>query len=214
MKILFLFAHPDDEAYGPAGTIAKLAQEHEVTVAVMCKGDRPGNESVAEERSSAFVRSCQLLGATPILGSFSDCRLEYVTTLSTIESVVAVIDPDMVYTHNISDIHKDHRLVAECAMVACRPKAGNNLRGLFMCELPASTAWAFNQIAPSFEPNVYFDVTEYMDLKEQSLQMYGTETYEAPDFRSLHGMQSLAQYRGTQIGVKYAEAFKLILSKN
>jgi len=45
MKILFIFAHPDDEAYGPAGTISKLAKDgNDVVVVSLCNGRRPGME--------------------------------------------------------------------------------------------------------------------------------------------------------------------------
>ena len=59
-KIFFLFAHPDDEAYGPAGTIAKLSKDNQVIVVSLCNGARPGYEHVADARSFAFIKSCDL----------------------------------------------------------------------------------------------------------------------------------------------------------
>jgi LmbE family N-acetylglucosaminyl deacetylase len=214
-KILFVFAHPDDEAYGPAGTINRLSQNNHVTVLSLCKGDRPGSEEVAQGRIDAFESSCKLLGVrSSILLDYSDCRLEYAPTLLEIEKVIARLNPDVVYTHNISDIHKDHRLVAECCMVACRPKVGSSIKQLYFCEMPSSTAWSIGELTPVFNPNVYVDITEFIEVKKTVLELYGTETYEFPDARSIEAVETLAKMRGFQSGVNYAEAFKLIFSKD
>ena len=213
MNILFVFAHPDDEAYGPAGTIAKLSKDNNITVLSLCRGNRPGSEEVSESRQSAFKESCALLGATPIILDYSDCQLEYNSTVKSIEQVIKETNPDAVYTHNISDIHKDHRLVAECCLVACRPKADLTIKELYMCEMIASTDWMFGQIEPHFIPNVYVDVADYIVTKRQAMELYSSELYEFPDARSIMSMETLARYRGKQVGLKYAESFKLVFSK-
>ena len=61
MNILFIFAHPDDEAYGPAGTIAKLSKHNNVSVVSLCQGNRPGNEKVSENRQKSFKEYWALL---------------------------------------------------------------------------------------------------------------------------------------------------------
>ena len=211
MKILFIFAHPDDEAYGPAGTIHKLANAgHSVTVVSMCKGDRPGSEEVSTGRMAGFEKSCMALGAAPIIFLGSDCKLEYCDTLKQIEEVVNDLEPEVVYTHSISDIHKDHRLVAECVMVATRPKPGSSIKELYMCELPSSTDWAFGQLGGSFVPNTYVDVSMEIYKKQQVMGYYTTETYDYPDARSIESIESFAMYRGKQVGMHRAEAFKQI----
>ena len=64
MRILFAFAHPDDEAFGPCCTIRKLVNEgHNVIVSSMCNGARPGAEHVSSKRKAAFAESCAILGA-------------------------------------------------------------------------------------------------------------------------------------------------------
>ena len=211
MRILFLFAHPDDESFGPAGTITSLVNDgHDVTVVSLCKGDRPGNEEVSNNRTEAFHESCSLMGAAGIVLDHSDCTLEFRPTLASIECVIKTIDPDIVYTHNISDVHQDHRLVAEACMIACRPKTGSTITALYMCEIPGATDWTFGQIEPQFIPNTYVDVTSNMNIKEQVLKNYSTETYEFPDARSVESMEVLAKYRGKQIGIEAAEAFKQV----
>lgn len=211
MNILFILAHPDDEAYGPAGTIAKLASTNNVTVVSLCNGSRPGNENVASVRAGTFMHTCESLGARYHLYNFQDCTLTYDSTLKLIEDVIKIEDPDIVYTHNISDIHKDHRLVAECCMVACRPKPESKVRALYMCEIPASTEWAFGQFG-EFKPNIFVDITEYMELKTKLLSQYQSEVYNAPDARSIENMQAIAAKRGMQVGVEFAEAFQLVFA--
>jgi len=210
LKILFIFAHPDDESYGPAGTIKKLSESNDVFVVSLCKGDRPGKEEVCESRRSAFIESCKILGASPIILENSDCSLEYRKTLSEIEGIVNSLKPNAVYTNNISDIHLDHRIVSETALVACRPKVGSSVKEFYMCEIPSSTDWSFSQIEPIFSPNKYVDISNYIDYKIKSLSLYETEIYDYPDSRSIKSVEILSMYRGKQIGCYHAESFKQV----
>lgn len=211
MNILFIFAHPDDEAFGPAGTIYQLSKTHNVTVASICQGNKPGFENVSISREKAFKNSCKLLGANGILGSGSDVRLGHSLASKEIEKLFCLHKPNIVYTHNISDLHKDHRLVAECVLVASRPKLSSTVKALYMCEMPSSTDWSFGQLEPQFKPNYYRKMQDKdMELKKKVMSLYNTETYPYPDPRSLKSMEILAMYRGKQVGVRVAEAFSQI----
>ncbi len=205
--ILFIFAHPDDEAYGPAGTIYKLAQENKVLVVSLCRGNRPEFESVEDERKQAFMESNKIMGTTAIILDGDDTKLEYNSTVKSVSLLVDNYRPDVVYTHNISDIHKDHRLVAEACMVACRPKPNSSVKELYMSESPAATDWAFSRISPGFEANTYVDVSDVIDIKTNVMKLYKTEIYDYPDARSIESMDILSKYRGKQVGVMHAEAF-------
>lgn len=61
--ILCVFAHPDDESFGPGGTIAALSRRN--TVFVLCVTD--GNDAGRPEQLAA-VRREELIRATRILG--------------------------------------------------------------------------------------------------------------------------------------------------
>lgn len=212
MKIIFIFAHPDDESFGPGGTIAKLSKENDVHVFSLCNGARPGNENVSNQRVKSFYSACEMYGAKGTIHNVNDLSLSYSAVVKRIEAIVTQMKPDIVYTNSLSDIHVDHRLVAEGAMVACRPKPESTVKELYFCEIPASSDWSFNQLGPEFKPNVYEDITQFIDIKKQALSLYTTETYNYPDARSIRAMETRAKYRGTQIGVEYAECFQLIFS--
>jgi LmbE family N-acetylglucosaminyl deacetylase len=214
MKILFIFAHPDDEAFGPAGTIAKLAREgNQIWIVSMCQGNRPGAEDVASSRQTAFASSCTALGAYPVLLKSNDVYLDYHVAVNEITRIVNGVKPDTVYTHSMADIHRDHRITAEACMVACRPKPDCSVQALYTCEIPASSDWAFDQFG-KFRPQVYVDITEYIEIKRKIIELYSTEVYEYPDARSIMSMEVMAQNRGRQVGYDYAEAFQLVYSRD
>lgn len=210
MNILFAFAHPDDEAFGPAGTIAKLVKEgHSVSVVAFCRGDRHGRDEIAAARMRAFRKSCEALGAVAFTDNEDDFSLNEQRVIKQLGKLVELLNPDVVYTHNINDLHCDHKIVAQAALVVCRPGINSNIRALYMCEMPAATDWAFNT---QFQPNVYIDVSKFIELKKEVLLMYGMELHKSPDPRSVQGVITLAQYRGQQVSTNYAEAFQLVFS--
>ena len=206
MNVLFVFAHPDDEAFGPAGTIKKLSSAgHRVWVVSLCKGNRPGAEYVEEARQETFLQVCKELGANAIIGEADDVYLDYHETVDAIASYIRQLDIQVVYTHHKDDLHRDHKLVAEAALVACRPKAESSVQSLYMCE--NSVNWATGTM---LQVNTWSDVTEYINLKRFLLSLYDTETYDYPDPRSVESMEALAVFRGTQISAAFAEAFQLV----
>lgn len=213
MNIVFILAHPDDESFGPGATIAKLSKDNNVHVFSLCNGARPGNEQVSTARVQSFYQACNLLGANGVIHNVPDLTLTYPTAVSRVEAIVNQMKPDVVYTHNMSDVNMDHRIIAEASIVACRPKPTSTVKELYFVEVPASTDWSFSKIQPAFEPNTYVDVSDFIELKKRALELYSTETYNYPDARSIEAMEIRAKFRGSQVGVNYAEAFQLVFSR-
>lgn len=70
--IVGIFAHPDDEALGPAGTIAKLATDHDVYIICVTNGDASGTtplekEAIAQVRKEELRQSAQILGVKEVI---------------------------------------------------------------------------------------------------------------------------------------------------
>ena len=210
--IAFIFAHLDDESFGPSGTIAKLAKDNEIFILSVSNGSRPG-AMVANQRRIAFDNVCSRLGVRGISLDYDDCTLEIDKITSQISRFVADYKPTTIYTHSLTDIHRDHRMVAEACLVASRPKPDSTVNAIYSCEIPAATEWGFGQYG-NFTPNVYEDISEFIETKKYLLGLYTTETYEYPDARSIQHTVDISKVRGSQSGFDYAEAFQLVFSRN
>ncbi len=63
-----LFAHPDDEAFGPGGTIAKLSQTQDVYIICATRGEAGGNmENLGDIRAQELQNSAAVLGVKDVI---------------------------------------------------------------------------------------------------------------------------------------------------
>ena len=62
----------------------------------------------------------------------------------------------------------------------------------------------------TYLPNVYSDITDYINEKIEIMKIYESELQIPPLPRSLDNIASLARFRGASCGVEYAEAFMLV----
>ena len=79
-----------------------------------------------------------------------------------------------------------------------------------MYECLSETEFAASLREDSFVANVFVDISSYFNRKLKIFRTYQSEVMEPPGPRSAEAIKSLARYRGSRIGVKYAEAFVLI----
>lgn len=121
--IVCIFAHPDDESFGPSGTISKLAKENDVYIICATKGEAGQNHSdkttkLAKMRAAELRKSAKLLGVKQVyfLG-FIDGTLSnslYHTIADKIEKHLRRLKPETILTfepHGISG-HIDHIVVS------------------------------------------------------------------------------------------------------
>lgn len=216
-KVLVVCAHPDDEAYGPGATIYKNVanKEWDVKLVTITDGINAPEDSFSEITKS-LTNSCKILGieekAWPRLEDQQLDKYELLSIIKEIDCQVRLWEPQIVLTHNISDLNRDHRLVSEATMVSCRPRPNFCVEELWMYEVPSATDWGFGQFG-SFEPNLFVEVGTAMALKENAIKEYKNELETDPHARSLAAVFNLAAKRGQQVGVDFAEAFKIVWKK-
>ncbi|MDE2025648.1 MAG: PIG-L family deacetylase [Patescibacteria group bacterium] len=122
--IVGIFAHPDDEALGPSGTIATLAKENNVFLICVTNGDSASGHPDAK---LAEIRQKELLGSADVLGvkgvyflDFADGTLANNIYHKVAEKITEILDrlrPEQLITlepHGVSG-HLDHIAVSMIA---------------------------------------------------------------------------------------------------
>ena len=132
-RILFLLAHPDDETFGPGGTIAKYAREgNEVHLLAATRGEAGmlGDPPVTDREHLGEVRSAELEAAAGVLGAakvhylgFHDGKLESLPRELLVEGAVEAVR--RVRPHVLAGFgpegvsrHPDHKVMCEVALAA------------------------------------------------------------------------------------------------
>ena len=212
MKILVYAPHNDDEVLGAGGTIAKFADEgHEVYVCEVTSGPNPGRvKLIQEEAKSAHA----ILGVKDTF--FLDLPVVELKNLPASElnkkilDITKLVQPDIAFIPHKGDMHRDHYEVAMAAMVALRPIEFPNLKAIYAYETLSETEWNIQTGDNLFVPNVWVDISDYIDKKIQAMECYQSQLQEFPKPRSVKGIKALSEYRGSNVCKSYAEAFMLI----
>ncbi len=129
-----------------------------------------------------------------------------------IRDVIQEVKPEVVYLVHGGDVNSDHAVVFKATMSVLKTfymrKWG--VRRVLSYETLSSTEAAPPQPDRAFVPNVYRDITPYIEQKVEIMGLYESETHSDPWPRGPSAIRALARYRGASIGVDYAEAFMLI----
>ena len=214
--ILVLAPHPDDEILGCGGTIAKFAQQGcNVYIANMTTGFEPrfSKEELNLVRQGA-KKAHDFLGVKETYYlDFPAAELDTVQHAdlnAKVAEVIKQIKPDMLFLPFIGDIHLDHQLVFNSALVAARPVSDNYPKTIYAYEVLSETNWNAPYLTPSFQPNVFIDISDFLEKKLKAFSYFENQRKEFPSERSLESIEYLAKLRGSQVHCKAAEAFVLI----
>lgn len=213
-KAVVIAPHPDDETLGCGGTIAKLISDGIEVSIIVVSGHLPPlypKESfliTLEEAKKAF----QILGVKTY--EFLEIPATFVNSVPVselngkISKFINDINPEMVLIP-FPDRHIDHRIIFDAGVVSSRPVGKSFPKIVLAYETLSETHWNVPGVEASFNPEFFINIDEFMDKKINALKSYKSQISSAPS-RSLDATLSLAKFRGSQNGCKYAEAFKVI----
>jgi len=218
--ILVVAAHPDDEILGCGGTIKRLVDEGCTAYALILgegitsrdeKRDRDERTIEIKELKKQVNEANRIIGVKEVfLHDFPDNRFDTVALLDivkVIEKVKNELQPDIIFTHYENDLNIDHQITYKAVLTATRPMKEECVKELYSFEILSSTEWNYPL---SFSPDVFFDISDYMEHKKKAMQIYKSELNDFPHPRSLEGMDISAKSWGLKVGYKYAEAFKTV----
>ena len=219
-KILIIAPHADDEVLGCGATMAKACAKGDEVYVLICTNASVGApelfsaELIKQIRNEA-VEAHHLIGIketffldfpAPVLDQHPRYKMS-----NEISSIIKKIGADTVYIPHRGDCHKDHAIIHECAMVACRPLANCSVKHVYAYETLSETEWGEPIAADFFVPLKYntFNAEEFQK-KLNAMSRFKSQLYPFPASRSLEAIEALAKYRGCTVSAERAEAFEVL----
>jgi len=219
MKVLFVVAHPDDEALGAGATIYRLAQEGQRVAVCTMANHAAARANLSATLSADQEKAFEIMGVEKsYAGDFPNIQMNTVPHLQLVQFIEAAIgdwEADIIYTHHPSDTNNDHVMTSYAAQAASRlfqRRPGvPALKQFIYMEVPSSTEWSFDSSANRFSPNMFVEIGKKgLDVKLRALEAYTGVMRPYPHPRSEEAITGLAAYRGVQAGCNYAEAFESV----
>lgn len=156
-----IFAHPDDEAFGPAGTIATYAKTADVYLICVTDGESEERYKTSTHATLKDIRDKELLASAKVLGvkevfflSYKDgglCNNLYHEIAEKIQKKLDLVTPDTIITFEPRGVsgHVDHIAVTMIAtylwervkyikkiMYYCISKEQRDLQGEYFIYMP------------------------------------------------------------------------------
>ncbi|MBR6979988.1 MAG: PIG-L family deacetylase [Prevotella sp.] len=221
-NVLCIAVHADDETLGCGGTILKHKAQGDVINWLLLTGptlEHPNHftQQHIDERSKRVQRVADAYGYDSLEYLALPTQLLHTLDLRDIikrvSEVIKRIKPNVIYMMFANDVHSDHRVAFDAVYSCTKSFRYPFIERIYMMETLSETEFALATPARTFIPNVYVDITEFMERKMEIMALYAKEVMEEPYPRSLSSIKALARLRGSRAGVMYAEAFQLLFER-
>ncbi len=216
-KVLVVAVHPDDEALGCGGTLLKhKANGDEIhwLISTDIKESDGFDKTVINERDVEVKKVEKLFNFNSVskLGLSTTKVDEYGMSelIAKISSVINKIKPNIIYLPFKGDVHSDHKYIFNAVYSCTKSFRYQFIKKIYMMETLSETEFSLSIKEDSFVPNVFIDISKYMNKKIEIMKIYQSEIGEHPFPRSERNIRALATYRGATAGCEYAESFMLI----
>ncbi|MDG1974399.1 MAG: PIG-L family deacetylase [Flavobacteriaceae bacterium] len=216
-KVLVVAIHPDDETLGCGGTLLKHKEsgdEIHWLIATEMTVEHGFKESVVRKRKEEIQKVNRLYNFDSIN------RLGFPTTkidnndisflVNKISKIFNQIKPDTVYLPFKSDVHSDHRCFFNAAFSCTKSFRYPFIKRVYMMETLSETEFAPSTKEDSFIPNIFIDISDYIDKKIDIMKVFESEIGDHPFPRSVRNIKALATFRGASSNCNYAESFMLL----
>ncbi|WP_114418139.1 PIG-L deacetylase family protein [Marinospirillum perlucidum] len=216
-RCLVIAPHPDDETLGCGGTILKLkAQGTVVHWLIVTTID--GVSGFPQERVHARAREIDAVKEAYGFNDVHHCSLPSAALdtlgkgelIGAVGNIIKNIKPERVYIPYRNDAHSDHAAVFDAAVAATKTFRSPFVKAIYAYETLSETDFGLRPDDLGFRPNLYEDISGYLDKKIEIMSLFDGEMGKFPFPRSEECLRALATLRGAQANCQAAEAFMIL----
>ena len=218
-KILVIAPHPDDETLGCGGTLLRHKQEGDELYWAIVTGIsvETGWPEVAVKKRDAEINAvAKKYGFSDVFNfHFPATKIDTLPIsdlIGEISNVYKKVEPDIIYMPFAYDVHTDHQIIAKALQSTLKWFRYPHIQKVMMYETLSETEFNFLD-KRNFNPNVFINISDYLDNKIETMQLYESEIDDFPFPRSEKNIRSLSAFRGSQSGYEAAEAFELVYER-
>ena len=218
-KVLVIAPHCDDDVLGCGGLMSRVKKSGgEVHVLIAAAGDvhfRHSDTVIhADTREEEFRKGLEVLGVDSgeILFYEYEQKLDtlpIVEIVTVLDKKIAELQPTAVLIPYPS-FHQDHKVLFQAAFAALRPTIDTSyIKFVGMYEYPF-VVWDTNDVDGSL---MHIDITNEIDDKVKAMSMHTSQIRPDDHLISLKTIRTWAERRGLEVGLPYAEAYKILKLK-
>lgn len=200
-RVLVFAPHPDDESFGPGGTLRLLSERGKKMYVIFLTRGEKADPHVENADAYAAIWEAEAHEAMKVLGIQDYCFLglpdralcEHLPQAGKlVTEIMADFRPDTIYSPSPLEINPDHIAAAELAETICRQNSD------IQC--------LFYEITTPLPPDLLVDISGVFSVKEEAIGCYASQL-ELTDY--LRVIKALNTFRTFTLGrgVTYAEAF-------
>lgn len=216
MKVLVVAPHPDDEVLGAGGTLLRYKSEGRSIAWLIVTGiteDFGWSPEKISEREIEIEKVSKFFNFDKVYNlKLPTTKLDTLPIGSIVQKISDVINdfsPDEILVPHLGDVHTDHHVVHNAVVSCAKWFRYPFVKKILSYETISETDFGLD-FSRQFSPNVFVDISSFLDDKIKIMSVYSSELGVFPFPRSKISIESLARYRGSSSGFKAAEAFQLL----
>lgn len=215
-NVLVIAVHPDDETIAAGGTLLRHKSNGDKIHWLILTGIHSGlgldDYIITRQKEIEDVGKAYNFDSVNNL-NLPTTRLDQTPMrdlITMISDIVNKIKPDIVYIPFEGDVHYDHFYAYKAIINSTKSFRFPFIKKLLMMETISETEFGSSIATNAFNPNVFVDITDFIEKKIEILKIYKSEIQDEPFPRSIKNIKSLASFRGATAGFRYAESFVLL----
>lgn len=213
-NILAIAPHPDDETLGCGGTLLRHVADGDKVYWLIATTIKEKNGFSFERVNSRQKEIKKVAEMYEFAGykqlDFNTTELDQIPKnilVNEISEYVNEVKPHTMYLPYRNDVHSDHAQIFDASVACTKSFRYPFVKKVCVYETLSETEFGMRTDDPGFKPNMWVDITKYLDTKIEIMKVFESELGEHPFPRSIENIKALSKFRGATVNCLYAESF-------